>query len=350
MESFFDFCLVFVVGCAGFFLAARCKVPTPALLGSMFATGILNLAGYYPSFPTWFTSLAANFLIGMMIGRQIDRSILSRIRALARPVFIQTTLILALSVICGYTLHFMSGGGIDLLTSFIGASAGGIAEMAAFGLSMNADVSVVVLMQATRLIAVLSVIPSIVLICEKLGRGVVKGSMMQARPKLTPFSRPQYVPLTALGIAGSFLGVWLGIPSGGLLGAVVFCGAYAVAINRVYAFNVSLAAGAQIGLGLVLGQRITPEIVTELWQMLLPAAATTFVMLLGCTLLGLLLHRTTGWDLTLCLLCAAPAGLSQVTVYAEEIGLDSFAVTVFHTVRLLSIVAIYPMIVLPIAL
>ena len=349
MESVFGFCLVFVVGCAGFFLAARGKVPTPALLGSMFATGILNLAGYYPSFPTWFISLAANFLIGMMIGRQIDRSILSRIRALARPVFIQTTLILARSIGCGYTLHFMGGGKIDLLTSFIGAAAGGIAEMAAFGLSMNADVSVVVLMQATRIIVSLSLVPFIAVICEKLGQGVKKGAM-QARPKLQAFSRVQYAPLTFLGIAGSSLGVWLGIPSGGLLGAVVLCGAYAVVINKVYTFNLSLCSAAQIGLGLVLGQRITPEIVAQLWLMLLPTATTTLVMLLSCTLFGLLLHRTMGWDLTLCLLCSAPAGLSQITAYAEEIGVDSFIPTVFQTVRILSIVAIYPLIILPIAL
>jgi uncharacterized membrane protein AbrB (regulator of aidB expression) len=53
--------------------------------------------------------------------------------------------------------------------------------------------------------------------------------------------------------------------------------------------------------------------------------------------------------LTLCLLCTAPAGLSQITVYADEIGVDSFVATAFHTVRILSIVAIYPMIFLPIA-
>ncbi len=348
MHPFLGFCLTFAVGSAGYWLAARCKVPNPALLGSMFATGVLNLAGYYPAFPSWFISLAANMLIGMMIGRQIDRNILSRIRALARPVFMQTALILALSVVCGYTLHFMGGGKVDLLTSFIGASAGGITEMAVFGLSVHADVSMVVLMQATRVVAALSLIPFIAVICARLGRGV-RGGGVQARPKLPPFTGGQYVPLTLLGIAGSALGVWLDIPSGGLLGAVVFCGAYAVAINRVYAFNVGLRFAAQIGLGLIMGQRITPEIAVQLGRMLLPALATTVVMILGCTLLGLLLCRTTGWDLTLCLLCTAPAGLSQITVFADEIGVDSFIATVFHTVRILTIVAVYPLIILPIA-
>jgi membrane AbrB-like protein len=348
MQAFLGFCLTFAVGSVGFFIAGRCRVPNPALLGSMFATGLLNLAGYYPSFPTWFISLAANLLIGMMIGRQIDRSILKRIMTLARPVFIQTALILVLSAVCGYTLHFMGGGKIDLLTSFIASAAGGITEMSVFALSINADVSVVVLVQVFRVFIALSLLPSIAVVCEKLGRGTRNGNVGAPRTKLLPFAGRDYVPLALLAVVGSSLGVWLKIPSGGLLGAVVFCGVFAVIINREYEFNVNLRFGAQIGLGLIMGQRMTPEIAVQLWHMLLPAVATTVVMLAGCTLLGLLLHKATGWDLTLCLLCTAPAGLSQVTVYADEIGVDSFVATVFHTVRILTIVAIYPLIILPI--
>jgi membrane AbrB-like protein len=315
----------------------------------MVATAVLNIAGQYPSFPTWFITLASNILIGMMIGRQIDRNVLRRIRALARPVFIQTVLILGLSVVCGYTLRFTAGERIDLLTAFIASAAGGITEMSAFALSVDANVSVVVLMQVFRVVVSLTLIPYIAIVCEKLGRGTAKSDgAARMRLQLPLFSRFEYVPLAVLGIAGSSLGRWLGVPSGGLLGAVVFCGAYAVAINRVYAFNVNLRFGAQIGLGLIMGQRMTPEIAAQLMRMLVPALTVTLVMLAGCVLLGLLLHRNTKWDLTLCLLCTAPAGLSQITVYADEIGVDSFVATVFHTVRILSIVAVYPLIILPI--
>jgi membrane AbrB-like protein len=347
MESFLGFVLTFAIGAAGFFVARFCKVPNPALLGSMFATGILNLTGYYPSFPTWFISLAANLLIGMMIGRQIDRNIIRRIISLARPVFIQTTLILILSVICGYTLYFMGEGRIDLLTAFLAASAGGITEMAVFALSMDAEVSVVVLVQVFRVVVSLSLIPYIAVICTKIGRGSARGGT-QAKSKLPAFACFDYVPLAILGVVGSSLGVWFNIPSGGLLGAVIACGVYAIAINKVYAFNVNLRFAAQIGLGLIMGQRMTPEIAAQLWTMLLPAVTVTVVMLIGCTCLGLLLRKTTGWDLTACLLCTAPAGLSQITVFADEIGVDSFVATVFHTVRILSIVAVYPLIILPI--
>ena len=95
-----------------------------------------------------------------------------------------------------------------------------------------------------------------------------------------------------------------------------------------------------------MGQRMTPEIVERLGGMLLPAVAVTAIMLAGCVILAVILYRTTGWDMTTCLLCAAPAGLSQITVFAEEIGVDSFTATVFHTVRILSIVGIFPWIIM----
>ncbi len=346
MEQFLGFCLTFAVGSVGFFLFKLCRVPNPALLGSMFATGALNLAGLFPKFSTWLIALVANMLIGMMIGRQVDRNILNRIRVLAKPVFVQTAGILALSLLCGYTLYLMGGNEIDLLTALISGAAGGITEMMVFGLAVNADVAVIALVQLFRVVVFLSLIPYIALVCDKLGRSKPEQEK-QKRPSLPHFAARDYVPLIVAGIAGSLAGVWLDIPSGGMLGAVFACGLFALAINKVYKFDTRLRFAAQIGLGLIMGGRMTPEIAAQLWQMLVPAVVVTLVMLAGCTVLALVLRAGTGWDLTTCLLCSAPAGLSQITVFADEIGVDSFVATVFHTVRIVGIVTLYPCIVLP---
>ncbi len=347
MEELWGLCLTFAVGSAGFFLFKRCRVPNPALLGSMFATGILNLAGYYPRFSTGAISLFANMLIGMMIGRQIDRNVLNRIRSLARPVLVQTAGILVLSLLCGYTLFLLGGKkDITLLTALISGAAGGITEMMVFGLAVDADVAVIGLVQLCRVVVFLSLIPYITVLCDKLGRP--RGEKDAYRRSVLPVFKPRdYLPLTLAAIAGSLAGIWLDIPSGGMLGAVVASGLFALTLNKTYNFDTRLRHAAQIGLGLIMGQRITPQVVGQLWEMLLPALAVTLVMLVGCTLLALLLRKTTGWDLTTCLLCSAPAGLSQITVFADEIGVDSFVATVFHTVRIVGIVTLYPWIVLP---
>lgn len=343
MEQFVGFCLTFAVGSAGFFLLRWLRAPNPALLGSMIATGALDVFGYYPQFSTWLVSFVSNAVIGAMIATQIDRSILRRIRELARPVAVQTAGILALSVVCGYTLYVMGrSSSISLLTAMLSGTAGGVTEMLVFGLSTNADVSVIALVQVFRLVVSLTLIPYIALLGKK------HGDALQTVPTkniglLPMFTRRDYGLLVLSMLAGAFAGRWLNIPSGALLGAMFGCGAHALYVNKVYVCDTRSRFLAQIGLGLVMGQRMTMVMVERLGEMLAPAVAVTVVMLVGCTLLAFLLRKTTGWDITTCLLCTAPAGLSQIAVFAEEIGVDSFTASMFHTARILSIVTLYPL-------
>lgn len=348
MLQFLGFCLTFAVGAAGFFVFKRCRIPNPAMLGSMVATGALNIFGFYPDFSTVLVSFVANVLIGIMIGRQIDRTIFSRVLELGRPVFFQLVGIFALSLACGYVLYAMGGGEVTLATALISGAAGGITEMIVFGMSIGADVALIAFVQLFRVVVFLSLIPYIAAICEKLGgKGQRKTQQQSSRRRLALFARRDYVLLGVSALAGAFLGIWLNVPSGVLIGAMLASGGYALAVNKRYLFNMRLRHLAQIGLGLALGQRMTPEMVTQLGHMFLPALAVTAVMLIGCTLLALLLRVNTGWDLTTCLLCSAPAGLSQITVYADEIGVDSFVASVFHTVRIIGIVCLYPWLILP---
>ena len=50
MEHIRGFLFTSFVGFLGFLLFRRLKIPTPALLGSIIATGTLNALGYFPVF------------------------------------------------------------------------------------------------------------------------------------------------------------------------------------------------------------------------------------------------------------------------------------------------------------
>lgn len=345
MHPFFAFCLTFFVGTIGFAVFRLCRVPNPAMLGSMFATGVLNVAGYYPDFATGFVSFGANLLIGVMIGRQIDRGVFSRVVQLGKPIVVQMIGIYGLSLACGYGLYVMGHGEITLATALISGAAGGITEMIIFGMSINEDVAVIAFVQLFRVVISLSIIPYVAMACERFGYGVNTSDKEKSEQiKMAMYRRQDYIPLALAALSGSFIGVYLNIPSGGLIGAMLACGAVSLVINRYYKFPAGIRYFAQICLGLVLGQRMTPEIVGQLGDLFLPALTTTIIMLVGCTLLAFLLRHNTGWDMLTCLLCSAPAGLSQITVFADEIGVDSFLASVFHTVRIIGIVALYPVI------
>lgn len=344
VEQLWGFFLTFAVGSAGFFLFRLCRVPTPALLGSMIATGALSLLGLYPRFPVWAVSFVASAMIGVMVGKNVNRHTLRRAWGLFLPVMVQFTGILMLSLLCGHTLHAMADGGrISLVTALLAGAAGGIAEMLIVGAAVDADVTVIALVQLFRVVLFNILLPQL----SRIGRGSGGVSPAPADGISLPlFDRKDYAVLALCALAGGILGRWSEIPSGGMLGAMAASGCWAIIRNKKYLFGVKLTSLAQIGLGMAMGARMSPETCSQLGSMLLPAVTVTVVMLTGCALLAFLLRKITGWDVTLCLICAAPAGLSQAAVIAEEGGVDSFTVTVFHAVRIIGIVTLYPFIIM----
>ena len=338
----------FMVGAAGYFVFRFLRIPSPALLGAMTTTGILNAAGFYPHFDTRLVSFAANVLIGISIGRQLDRSIVGRITRIGKLVLIQTVGILILSLICGLSMYLVSDA--DLATSLISGAAGGITEMIVFGMSINADVSVIAFVQLVRVVVFLALIPYVTLVAEKIS-GVQQTPRCQnsgdKHALVEYFGKRDYFTLIPLAFAGGALASWLNIPTGAMLGAMFVGGGMTLFLAKQYKMDNRLRFAAHIGLGLVTGERMTPQIVQQLGALFIPTMVVTLVMLTGCFLLALLLYKTSGLSLTTCLLCAAPAGLSQIASFAEDVGADPLTASVFHTARIVSIVTFYPWLVLP---
>jgi membrane AbrB-like protein len=313
----------------------------------MFAAGALSVMGRFPPLVIWPISLGANMMTGVMIGRQIERNTLRRVAKLLRPVFVQTAGMLLLSLACGYTMYFMSrwaGAGVSLKTALISGAGGGITEMTAFGMSADADVAVIVFVQIFRVVIFLALIPYLSRIDKGGRRAVNPGSDSAAR-----FGVRDYAVMGCAAFLSASLAYRFRLPAGALLGAMIACGAYSVSVGKRYTYDARIRWVTQVCLGMTMGQRMTPEMVLQLGTLFIPAVTVTLVMLAGCLGLAFLLRKTTGWDVVTCLLCAAPAGLSQISVYAEEVGADSLTASVFHSTRIIGIVSLYPWIVMPLS-
>ena len=343
MEQLFGLVSVFTVGTIGFLLFKIARVPNPALLGAMFTTGVLNIAGLYPVLTLWPISFIANVVIGIMLGRQIDNNFLKKVKSVSLYVVSMAVGLIVLSLICGFTFYKLTD--VSLKTSLVATSAGGITEMLIFGMSIDADLPVVACLQLFRVVIFLTLIPFI--------STLDKGKTSSAEPHgitndyiTACFDTKDYFLMIIFAFVGGGIAAYMDIPTGAMLGAMLSAGFFSVISKKTYCYDTKIRIAAQIGLGVVMGQRMTYSIVTQLSSILLPALATTAVMLAGSVFLAYVLHKMSGWDMLTCLLCAAPAGLSQITVFAEEIGADSFTASIFHTVRIVSIVTIYPWIVL----
>jgi membrane AbrB-like protein len=249
---------------------------------------------------------------------------------------------IALSLASGFALYSLTD--LSMITSLISGAAGGIAEMIIYGISVNADVSVIACIQTFRVVTFVMLIPYFAKIAEKLG-----GRKRDTRPErdeedTSAFRQREYFALALISFVGAAIGKRLGIPSGALIGAMAASGSYSATIGKKYRYDSRLRCFAQIALGMVMGERMTPEAMSGLGSILVPAFAVTGIMFLGSALFAFILYKNTDWDLVTCLLCTAPAGLSQISVYAEEIGADTFTASVFHTVRIISIVTLYPLV------
>ena len=341
-EQLFGFGITLVAGTIGFWLFRLIRFPAAAMLGSMSATALLGITGWVPPFNGGPLSFVCGVGIGIFLGRQINRRVLCSVKSMLRPVLVQIGCLLLLSLGLGYIFYLMdSGKGMPLGTALVSTSTGGLTEMMVFGLSIGGDVGVIAFVQLFRIITFLSLIPYSAKLAKRLGdkRSPVKSDDCL---NLTKFSCPQYVLLVFTAFAGAYIGLRLEIPAGSLLGAMCFSGALAMLLNRKYEYKYAIRYAAQIGLGMVMGQRIDSGILSRLASLFLPVLGITAVMLLGCLLLAFIQYKTTRYDLTTCLMCSSPAGLSQIAIYAEEAGADVFTISVFHTARLVSIVIIYP--------
>ena len=57
-----------------------------------------------------------------------------------------------------------------------------------------------------------------------------------------------------------------------------------------------------------------------------------------------LLNRFTALDYSTALFSSTPGGISEMAILSEEMGVDSFKVSVLHTCRLFFVIAFFPVI------
>lgn len=341
---------IFLIGSAGYGVFRRLSWPVPAILGSLAFAALVNLAGYYPTFPLHWISRYSNIVIGAYIGLRINRASVRLLRSLILPAIIVSCGMLFLSLLGGTILYRMAD--FSLGTALLGATTGGIAEMALLAISFGADTASVTLLQIFRLLSAILATP---MICRlwSLRSGALKASSQTStavdmqksvqQNETTLHTRVTGLLLLALvATAGALVGYALNLPVGLLTGSIIF-----VALGNLLGVPFSslpefMRILAQIGLGVVVASHITSQTLSGFLAHAALIVLSTGTMLLLSILLGMLLHRMTGWDYPTCLLSTSLGGISQMSIIAEDMGADPLKVSILQTVRLVTILLVLP--------
>jgi membrane AbrB-like protein len=337
---------LFIVGIAGWKLFSFFRFPSPDMLGALFLAAGLGMFGIRFEFPTQEVTFVCKLVIGAFLGLKIDRGIFRELRKMLLPALLVSAWMLVLSVTSGFLLYW--GTHLPLSTALLGSTTGGISEMALLAFSLDADSVAVTLLQLFRVVLFLILMPFLARSVSAKIKGRRGASLEDdetpsddAAPGTTDSSGVTVLILVA--IAGGLSGRALGIPAGDLLGSMAAVGVFNVVKGGLPGVHPTLRSLARVGVGLAIAQEVTPKTLTLLSEMLLPVSILAVVMILSGLLLSIILYKVTDWSYNTCLLVSSPGGLTQMSIIADEVGADPLTVSVLHTVRLISVLAVLPL-------
>jgi membrane AbrB-like protein len=141
----------------GAWLAVRINLPTPYLLGPVLATAALVIGGLAaPAVPQPLL-IAAQIAMGTYMGTTIDFTTMGNWRKILSATFLNVLALLVVALLIGYALAIAIPA--SLVTAFLSAAPGGMAEMGLTAFLLGGDVSVVAGYHLFRLLFILLVLP-----------------------------------------------------------------------------------------------------------------------------------------------------------------------------------------------
>jgi membrane AbrB-like protein len=300
------------VGLAGASIFVSVGAPLPWMLGPMFATALLTIGGFPFRMPRAARTFARP-VIGVLAGSTFTPDLVASVVGWW-PAFLVVALFAVVSTLAGY-LFFRHICRFDRATSFFAATPAGLNEMSLLGDQLGGDLRALVLIHATRIVAVVSIVPVIV-------RATAPTDAHPLIPQQSVGELQDWVILIGCGVSGYFLGRRLPVPGGPMLASLFLSAVIHLAQLTDAAPPHWLVSGVQLIIGCIAGARFAGikrgEAVTIAlggigWGILI-VGATFLAAYTASALIGL--------PFTSLLLALAPGGMVEMTLVAYALGIE----------------------------
>jgi membrane AbrB-like protein len=133
------------------------------------------------------------------------------------------------------------------------------------------------------------------------------------------------------------MALWLRIPAGALVGSLVAVGTLRLLGAPTAEVPGSVRRAAQILIGAMLGVSFSWDDLL-VGELLLPAVALTALLFALSVAVAWTIVRTAGWSWTAAVLSTAPAGMTELSLSADALGLDASAIATLHLIRITTVV------------
>ena len=312
-------------GVVGGFAARYVHLPLPWLLGALFTTMALSLAGAPVRLIPWGRP-AGTVVVGASTGLQFTATVVAKLVTLL-PLIIAAAFI---STIVGAVggLLYMRLTGIDRVTAFFATVPGGVVETTTIAPYYGGHLEPIMVAQTTRVALIVVFVPFLVI--SFVGGGVQN-----------PLLGVPVVP-------------WLPI-----LGLLAVSGIIATLLSRTRSPNAWLMApllvaaaashlgwlegrmpdvlliAAQVLIGSALGAQFRPEFLTRLFRLLWASCVVVLFAAGSMALFAAAIAWLAGYPVPTMVLAMAPAGIAEMVLTGKVLGLDSTLIAGFQLMRII---------------
>ena len=312
------------------------RIPLPWMLGPLTVTLLYNaLSGQRARWPVHFRN-AGLIVIGYSMGRTITFETAQQILANLPGMAAATLLTVLFCLGTGYITHRRTG--ISLASGVLGSMPGGLAQMIILSEEVrDADVTVVTLMQMTRVLAVVFIVPFVAI----HGMAHPHSGVLPLSGTAVPWNLA-VLPAILAAPLGAWLAYLLKLPIPFLLGPIFATTAAVLAGCPAPPVPGPLIRTAQLFFGIYMGIVITLESLRRLGKVL-PYAVGGAVLLVAFTyLVAFGLTVVTPANLLSAFLGTAAGGLAEMGIVALALGADVTFVLSYQLFRLFSILLVMP--------
>ncbi len=327
--------ITLAIGLIGSLSFVYLKLPLPWVIGALFTTTTAAILGIELWIPKW---LRANgsIVIGALFGTAVS------------PEFVEqfVTWLPSMIGVTGYVLvvtpsilyYLIKVAKFDLITAYFSAAPGGLLAMTLLGDAMGADAKAISLMQSTRVVLTVLIIPvsfTIFTAYEPTGQVGTGGSFES-------LSLTQGVILVLGSILGFLVAHPLKIPTPYLMGPMIAVGILSMLGISTAEVPDSLVAIAQWVMGSSIGtmfNRVRPKVVGEI---LLHGLVTSIFMVLLAVVAAVVTQRLTGLPMYGLILAFAPGGFTEMSLVGFALGIDITFLITHQLVRYFFVILMVP--------
>ena len=313
-------------------LCVAAGTPLPWMIGPLFCTAGLRMAGFDLSAPVRVRE-AGQWAIGTALGLYFTAPVLAVLGARAGWIAAGAAFAIALGCLSAWLLRALSH--TDHATAFFAMAVGGASEMAVQGERHGANVERVAAAHSLRIMLVVATIPFAINYWSRHGLGL---------------GHDPYAPGAR------------GVDAAGLLALALLTGCAALALKRrqvpnAWVIGPLLAAmaltacgihlsrlpewvvkGGQLFIGISLGTRFTPGFLRTAPRYLASVAVCSLASLALAALFGAALARLAGLNPGTAILATSPGGIAEMSLTAQTLHLGVPIVTAFHVTRMVILV------------